>query len=34
VNVELPRTLAGAGAVELQLAIDGKLANPVTVLLK
>jgi uncharacterized protein (TIGR03437 family) len=34
VNVELPRTLAGAGEVEVQLAIDGKLANPVTILLK
>ncbi len=34
VNVELPRTLAGAGVVELQLALDGKLANPVVVLLK
>jgi uncharacterized protein (TIGR03437 family) len=32
VNVELPRTLAGA--VELQLAIGGKLANPVTTLIK
>ena len=34
VNVELPRTLSGVGAVELQLAIDGKLANPVTILIK
>jgi uncharacterized protein (TIGR03437 family) len=34
VNVELPRALAGAGAVELQLAIDGKLANPVVIHIK
>jgi len=34
VNVELPRTLSGAGAVELQLAIDGKLANPVVIHIK
>jgi len=29
VNVELPLRLAGAGPVEVQLAIDEKLANPV-----
>ena len=34
VNVELPRTLSGAGAVELQLAIDEKLANPVVIHIK
>lgn len=34
VNVELPRTLAGAGVTELQLAIGEKLANPVVINIK
>lgn len=31
INVELPRTLMGAGKVDLQLSVDGRLANPVTI---
>jgi uncharacterized protein (TIGR03437 family) len=34
VNVELPRSLAGAGKVDLLLAVDGRLANVVTLLVK
>ncbi|QQS48958.1 MAG: hypothetical protein IPM66_10195 [Acidobacteriota bacterium] len=30
VNIEIPRSLAGRGDVDLLLTIDGKTANPVT----
>ena len=34
INLELPRSLAGRGEVRLELRVDGKAANPVTVQIK
>jgi hypothetical protein len=33
-NVELQRSLAGAGDVEIQLVVGGELANPLIVRIK
>lgn len=34
VNLQLPRDLAGRGEVEIRLAVDGKQADPVTVVIR
>ncbi len=34
INIEIPRSLAGRGEVELLLLVDGQKANPVTLYIK